>query len=283
MRTGCVALFIALALLSSSWINAQQVSTNDAFARLRASVQQMTSTLPDLICHQQVTSIERVHGKIKMKGDFGYQITVTQPAKAGEDFPEKRTLLSYDGKPIDKHREHYPIFNVTDGFGASFTDDLSPTAGRCLLYSSNATTVDGINALEVQIRVNPKDLALKVCRIYKHDPKGNEVFDLSLSSGRLLHFHAYFPYTELSQWKTAAEIPKIIYFRHQALRPASVATETNYESVKFGPDLTVIPAEVDATATPLKHPNIEYTYKAVNSECHRFLATVTLLPYKTTP
>lgn len=274
------ALLFALMSLIPVCAGAQKIGASVVLARLRASVQQMTSALPSLICHEEVFSAETVHGKVKVKGHFGYQLTVTRPARHGVNFPEERKLLTYDGKPIRRDKRYAPIFMYLDGFGATFDDILSPAAGHCLLYSAHETTVDGVKALELDVRANLTALTLRTCREYKDDPYATASFWISAASGQLLRFHIHMPRAKLTYWRRVVGIPHSIGIVVETHSLSTAVIDTDYRSVQFGPALTLIPAKVNMTAILLKKPYIEYTYNSVQSECHRFLATVTLIPGK---
>lgn len=256
---------------------AQKINTSGILTRLRASLQQMTNALPSLVCHEEVVSAETVHGKVKTTGNFGYQLTVTRPAKLGNDFSEERKLLTYDGRPVRRNEKHTPIFILSNGFGDTFDGVLSPDASRCLLYSAHATTEDRIKALEIDIRKNRQALALPVCRAYENDPDTTASFWISADSGQLLRFYLHQPRAILTRHR------RVFGFHANVQQISNMTIETDYRSVQFGPALTIIPAKVNVTAIMLKKPYGEYTYHSVQNECQRFLVTVTQLPGKVVP
>lgn len=282
MRRYILFAVYAFIVLTPVQSYAQKENATEILARVRTSVQQMTNALPSLVCREEVVSTKMERGKVKVKGNFGYQLTVTLPAKPGDEYPEERKLLTYNGKPIHRNKRHTPVFLYLDGFGTTFDGILSPAASRCLLYSAHATSEDGVKILELDVRKNHAALALRVCRIYKEDPDGTASFWISADTGQLLRFYAHMPHVRIT-WQRGIGIPHSVGLEIKTMPLSNVVTDTDYHSVQFGPALTIIPAKVNVTAILLKKPYIEYTYHAVQSECHRFLATVTLLPVKMVP
>jgi hypothetical protein len=279
----CLAILYTLISLAPVHADAQKINTVEAVARLRASVQLMTNALPSVVCRERVISTKIVRGRIKIKEQLSYRLTVTRPSRPGSDFPEKRELLTRNGKRVRRGKNYNPIFWVSDGFGTRFNNILSPSVRRCFLYSTRRTTVEEQSAIEIGFRVNPKASDLSTCNVYEHDPKGTATFWVSADSGRLLLFRTHRPHTTVLLFHRVVGIPHSVGLAIQAQPPSDVVVDIDYHVMQFGPKLTVIPATVDATAILLKKPYIKFTYHALHSGCHRFLATVTLLPDKTTP
>lgn len=273
-------IFTLLALGGLPHARAQQNNAQEVLARLRASVQNMTAALPDVTCHERVTSTRAVRGKVRQTQHFEYMLTVTHPAKEGEDFPENRQLLTYNGKPARKSRKYAPVFSISDGFGATWSGLLSAKIAPCEVASVRNTTVDGEKAVELNLSVNPAGLSLPACKTLNDDPEGKATFWVSAQTGRLIRFHLHAPHKRATWTRLLFGIPHGIGLVSTTQRYMSLDVTTHYTSVQLGPDLTVIPATVDATGIFLKKPDVTFTYRAHNDECHRFVATVKMLPVR---
>uniref|UniRef100_A0A7V4XRD8 Lipoprotein n=1 Tax=Acidobacterium capsulatum TaxID=33075 RepID=A0A7V4XRD8_9BACT len=258
--------------------NAQEMNAARVMQQLRISVKEMTSALPDITCHEQVTSTRAVRGKVRTRQHFEYLLTVTHPAKTGEDFPEQRKLLTFDGKPVRKGKGRSPVFSIIDGFGTTWSGVLAPEHAPCQIDTAREIMMNGEKVIELDVRVNPNALSLPACHGDQDDPNKTATFWISPRTGRLLRAHVHHPHGKVTRTRLLFGIPHSMGLVSTTHPYVDINIETHYSAVQFGPDLTVIPNMVDATVIYLKKPDVRLTYQAVNSDCHRFVATVKIVP-----
>ncbi|ACO32544.1 hypothetical protein ACP_0610 [Acidobacterium capsulatum ATCC 51196] len=251
--------------------------------QLRTSVNKMTSALPDITCHERVTSTRAVRGKVRVRQHFEYLLTVTHPAKTGEDFPEQRKLLTFDGKPVRHGKGRSPAFSITNGFGTTWSGVFAPEHAACQIDTAREIVMNGARVTELDVRVNPDTLSLPACHGNLDDPNKTATFWVSAQTGRLLRVHVHYPHGKITQTRLLFGIPHSIGLVSTTHPYVNSESDIHYSAVQLGPDLTVIPSMVDATVIYLKKPDVTLTYQAVNSDCHRFVATVKIVPNEKSP
>lgn len=263
--------------------DAQEMNAARALQQLRTSVKKMTSALPDITCHEQVTSTRAVRGKVRTRQHFEYLLTVTHPAKTGEDFPEQRQLLTFDGKPVRHGKGRSPVFWIANGFGTTWSGVLAPEQAPCEIDTAREIMMDGEKVTELDVRVNPNTLSLPACHANQDDPNKTATFWISARTGRLLRTQVHYPHGKVTRTRLLFGIPHSMGLVSTTHPYVDSDDDISYSAVQLGPDLTVIPSVVDATVIYLKKPDVTLTYQAVNSDCHRFVATVKIVPNEKSP
>jgi len=253
---------VVLPVLAFLHLTASQVRGQDAdppldkvLAKTRASFATFNSALPSIDCDESLVSFETRDGKKKREQKATTVIQVRrQEGNRAEPYKEERTFTSVNGKTYPAEttlQVPFPLI-VNGAFGDDFSWLISEDAVSCNRYQ--VLHDSGGLALKVTFRQN----AAKIAGCDKFSTTGVTTFLLDRATWQLLRVEVFYPQTKVKKYPTEAMI-------------------TDFVVKPFGEKSYMIPAKVSATMSAPSGNDL-LVYSAEYSNCHKFDATMRILP-----
>ncbi|HMG84532.1 MAG TPA: hypothetical protein VK574_02245 [Terracidiphilus sp.] len=228
---------------------------DELLARARASFATFNSALPSIDCDESIRSFEDQNGKTTNEQRATSLIWVRrQEGNAKEPFREEREFRSVNGKtypPGTKLKNPFSLL-VNGAFGEDFRWLLSEDAVLCNRYE--VLNYRGGLALKVSFG----ESALKTDTCAKLPTPGVATFWLDRGTWQLMRAEFYYPKDGLRKFK-------------------GFSINTDFGVTPFGGKFYVIPTKVSATLGQASGNDL-LVYSAEYSNCHKFDATMRILP-----
>ncbi len=235
-------------------------SLAELLARARESFATFNSALPSIDCDESIHSFEDQQGKITNEQRATTLIRVRrQEGNSEEPFREERIFQSVNGKnypPGTKLKVPFPLI-VNGAFGEDFRGLLSENAVSCNRYE--VLNYRGGLALKVSFGEN----ASKTAACAKLLTTGVATFWLDRGTWQLLRAEFYYPKNGKGRFK-------------------GFSIDTDFGVTPFGGKSYVIPTKVFARLGEASGDDL-LVYNAEYSNCHKFEATMRILPEMETP
>ncbi len=233
---------------------------DELLARTRASLATFNSALPSIDCDESIYSFEDQQNTITNEQKATSLIRVRrQEGNAKEPFREEREFRSVNGRtypPGTKFKNPFSLL-VNGAFGEDFRGLLSEGAVSCNRYE--VLNYRGGLALKVSFG----ESALKTDACAGLPAPGVATFWLDRGTWQLVRAEFYYPKDGLRRFK-------------------GFSISTDFGVTPFGGKSYVIPTRVFARLGEASGDDL-LVYSAEYSNCHKFEATMRILPDTETP
>lgn len=272
MRLRRISVLILL-LQFVPFVRAQQPSATPAvesvLSALRANLGVYNATLPKLTCDEEVTSLYTHKGQVKRSLVEDSQIQVVSVEKDGHSsYKEERTLRSMNGEPVKPGKRYkVPFFNVSDSFGATFTNILSSDGAPCIEYRLVPEVIaNGKKLLGLQFWLKPNYQQIGAACSQWKDRGIVMTLGLDPTSLQLERLHKDEPHVD------SYGLGKLFGSRYDHF----IAT-IDYGLVPLGPKSYLVPSKVHAIWTKTPPGPDQGSYDATYRNCHLYKSHSTMI------
>ncbi len=237
----------------------RSTSIQQVLAGVRSNIDTMIATLPDVSCSEQVHSAYLHKGKVKNEVTLESVLQAKRMNAKTWGFTEERTSihpLSINGKPPGDAEKYTIPYSVTNGFGITYKEFLSPEFEPCHVYKLVPSAGTNWIDLEVTQKKNSKETA----SCGKMDTTMVSTFWIDPNSYQIRRVNIVMPKTMLNSGNS-----HVLSY--------TVGT-IDYGSVLLGQKSYLLPSKVHAAAWQkyMGSPN-QLVYDAAYSNCHIFISS----------